>query len=80
MYGSLSRPSSLARPRVTGTRRPSAETAGALGCRSYVLHLLWHSVPECFALGAFGAKMLLLRPERSPGLRLPVLPTFGVTT
>ncbi|MGX1544240.1 DUF6529 family protein [Streptomyces adustus] len=74
MHGSLSRPSSLVRPRVPGARRPPAETAGALGCRAYVPHVLWHSVPECFALGAFGAKMLLLRSERPPGLRLPALP------
>ncbi|MER7933781.1 DUF6529 family protein [Streptomyces sp. NPDC094471] len=63
------RPATRGRTARRGRIRP-----GALGCRAYGKVVLRHSIPGCFVLGVFSAKMLLLRSERLPGVRLPVLP------
>jgi Rieske Fe-S protein len=45
-----------------------------LGYQTYGKNVLWRSIPTCFFFDAFSAKMLLLRSERLPGVRLLVLP------
>lgn len=45
----------------------------ALGYQTYETTVLRHSMPSCFFLGAFSAKMLLLRSERLPGWLLPIV-------
>ncbi|MGW7241886.1 DUF6529 family protein [Streptomyces sp. NPDC054804] len=59
---------------LLGVKRPVAVRGRpALSYQTYESHVLWHSIPTCFSLGAFSAKMLLLRSERLPGVRLLVL-------